>query len=147
MPSWHDVKLTSIQIALLSKMPKRPDNASSYPSHELDRFIVRLPDGMRERLRAAAEQAGRSMNAEVVFRLEQSFMAPAREENLAGALRRMETVAHELAARLEAADPAFAATRAYFSDPKTVEEIYRRRAEEAKRSAPVPTSKPRRKKR
>ena len=35
-----------------------------------DKFIVRLPDGMRDRLREAAEQNNRSMNAEIINRLE-----------------------------------------------------------------------------
>ncbi|WP_374327553.1 Arc family DNA-binding protein [Paracoccus pantotrophus] len=35
-----------------------------------DQFVVRLPDGMRERLKEAAEYSGRSMNAEVVQALD-----------------------------------------------------------------------------
>lgn len=38
-----------------------------------DQFIVRLPDGMRERIKAEAEANNRSMNAEIVARLEASF--------------------------------------------------------------------------
>lgn len=45
----------------------------TYPSEEADRFIVRLPDGMRERLKAEALENKRSMNAEIVDRLEQTF--------------------------------------------------------------------------
>lgn len=37
---------------------------------ERERFIVRLPDGLRDEIRATAEQNGRSMNAEIVLRLE-----------------------------------------------------------------------------
>lgn len=37
------------------------------------KFIVRLPDGMRDRIAEAARANGRSMNAEIVHRLEQSF--------------------------------------------------------------------------
>ncbi|MDO9502148.1 Arc family DNA-binding protein [Falsiroseomonas sp.] len=44
-----------------------------YPSQMQERFIVRLPDGMRDRIAAAAKAGGRSMNAEIVLRLEQSF--------------------------------------------------------------------------
>jgi predicted transcriptional regulator len=39
-----------------------------------DAFVVRLPDGMRERIRKAAETNNRSMNAEIVSRLESSFI-------------------------------------------------------------------------
>lgn len=43
------------------------------PSATQDKFIVRLPDGMREQLKAAAEGNGRSMTSEVVERLRASF--------------------------------------------------------------------------
>jgi hypothetical protein len=48
-----------------------------YPSEMQDRFVLRLPDGLREKVAAAAQQADRSMNAEFVRRIEQSFEAPA----------------------------------------------------------------------
>ncbi|WP_108259275.1 Arc family DNA-binding protein [Mangrovicoccus ximenensis] len=41
-----------------------------------DKFIVRLPDGMRDRIKAAADANGRSMNAEVVATLEEAYPAP-----------------------------------------------------------------------
>jgi len=44
-----------------------------YPSHTLDKFQLRFPDGMRDRIKQAAEESGRSMNAEIIHRLEQSF--------------------------------------------------------------------------
>ncbi|MGV8831703.1 MAG: Arc family DNA-binding protein [Devosia sp.] len=43
------------------------------PSRKLDQYIVRFPDGMRDRLKTAAASANRSLNAEIVDRLEQSF--------------------------------------------------------------------------
>ena len=43
------------------------------PSRLQDQFVVRLPDGMRELIKASAEENNRSMNAEIVARLEQSF--------------------------------------------------------------------------
>lgn len=49
-------------------MVKKP-----YPSETAERFIVRLPEGMRDRIRWEAEQNNRSMNAEVVARLQESF--------------------------------------------------------------------------
>ncbi len=39
------------------------------PSQSQDKFIVRLPDGMRERLKAVAERNRRSMNQEAVAAL------------------------------------------------------------------------------
>lgn len=44
-----------------------------YPSETKDRFMVRLPDGMREKIKAAADAANRTMNGEIVARLEASF--------------------------------------------------------------------------
>ena len=41
-----------------------------------DKVIVRLPDGMRDRIKAAATVGGRSMNAEIVRVLEQAFPEP-----------------------------------------------------------------------
>jgi len=38
-----------------------------------DKFIVRLPDGMRERIKTAAEKNNRSMNAEIVAALSDRF--------------------------------------------------------------------------
>lgn len=46
------------------------------PSRKQDQFIVRLPDGMRERIKSAAEANNRSMNAEIVATLEEKYPAP-----------------------------------------------------------------------
>lgn len=40
------------------------------PSETKDRFIVRFPDGLRTKLDAAAERNSRSMNSEIIARLE-----------------------------------------------------------------------------
>lgn len=42
-------------------------------SRDSDKFMLRLPDGMRDQLKASAANSGRSMNTEIVARLEQSF--------------------------------------------------------------------------
>lgn len=39
-----------------------------------DKFMLRFPEGMRDRVRTSAEVSGRSMNAEIVQRLKQSFV-------------------------------------------------------------------------
>lgn len=49
---------------------------SSYPSQQQDKFVLRLPDGMRDRIKAAAEANNRSMNAEIVATLEEKYPAP-----------------------------------------------------------------------
>ena len=38
-----------------------------------DKFMLRLPDGMRKRIKTEAEANRRSMNAEIVARLEWTF--------------------------------------------------------------------------
>lgn len=43
------------------------------PSDSADKFIIRLPPGMREQIAAAAKTNNRTMNAEVVLRLQASF--------------------------------------------------------------------------
>lgn len=45
----------------------------SYPSDAADKFIVRFPPGMRERIADAARLNNRSMNAEVVARIAATF--------------------------------------------------------------------------
>lgn len=44
-----------------------------FPSDKADKFVVRFPDGMRDKISEAAKTSGRSMNAEIIARLEQSF--------------------------------------------------------------------------
>jgi len=45
-------------------------------SRTADKFVVRLPDGMREQLRTVAGEHHRSMNSEIVARLQASFVVP-----------------------------------------------------------------------
>lgn len=46
-----------------------------FPSSKLDKYVVRFPDGMRGRIEAAAARNNRSINAEIVSRIEASFEA------------------------------------------------------------------------
>lgn len=48
----------------------------AFPSQDADRINFRVPDGLRERLKDVAATNGRSMNAEIVARLEASFDVP-----------------------------------------------------------------------
>lgn len=50
------------------------------PSKQLDQFVVRLPDGMRERIKQSAEKNNRSMNAEIVATLEEKYPRPSTDE-------------------------------------------------------------------
>jgi plasmid stability protein len=45
----------------------------AFPSDQQDKFMLRLPDGMRERIKAKAEENGRSMNSEIVDTLERAY--------------------------------------------------------------------------
>ena len=45
-------------------------------SREQDKFVVRLPDGMRERIKSKADRAGMSMNEAIVWCLDSFFPAP-----------------------------------------------------------------------
>lgn len=40
-----------------------------YPSEEAERFQIRLPDGLRDEISAAASANCRSMNSEIIIRL------------------------------------------------------------------------------
>ncbi|MBD9654403.1 MULTISPECIES: Arc family DNA-binding protein [unclassified Pseudomonas] len=52
----------------------RPMKQAIYSSRTADKFVVRLPDGMRERIADVARQHHRSMNSEIIARLEQSML-------------------------------------------------------------------------
>lgn len=39
-----------------------------------DKFMLRFPDGMRDRIADSAKENGRSMNAEIISRLDGSFL-------------------------------------------------------------------------
>ncbi|MCB5201812.1 Arc family DNA-binding protein [Neorhizobium sp. T786] len=46
---------------------------TSTTGRESDKFMLRLPEGMRDDIKFAANESGRSMNAEIVHRLANSF--------------------------------------------------------------------------
>jgi hypothetical protein len=50
----------------MPKLKKSPGRGS-------DQFVLRFPDGMRDRIASLAAENGRSMNAEIISRLEQTF--------------------------------------------------------------------------
>ena len=51
-----------------------PYETGYYSSRTADKFVVRLPDGMRERIADVARNHHRSMNSEIIARLEQSML-------------------------------------------------------------------------
>ena len=48
--------------------------ALHYTSRTADKFVVRLPEGMRDRIAEVAKQHHRSMNSEIIARLEHSLL-------------------------------------------------------------------------
>lgn len=59
--------------------------ATDTPStgRDSDKFMLRMPDGMRDRLKEEAKNNNRTMNAEIVARLERSFTVDSEIEELA----------------------------------------------------------------
>lgn len=57
--------------------------AQNSPSRFSDKFMVRLPEGMREQLAASARANRRSMNAELVVHLEAALTRQADQQRLA----------------------------------------------------------------
>src|SRR5215831_5826650 len=53
---------------------------------ELRPVMTRIPERLRRRLEREAERVGRLMNAEIIHRLEQSFIVPEQAEALACAV-------------------------------------------------------------
>ncbi|NML73065.1 Arc family DNA-binding protein [Rhizobium sp. S-51] len=47
-----------------------------------DKYVLRLPDGLRARIKAAAEASGRSMNSEIIRLLEDAFGEVGYDETL-----------------------------------------------------------------
>jgi hypothetical protein len=45
-------------------------------NHGVDRFQLRLPEGMRQRIKELATDSKRSMNSEIVFHLEKAIFDP-----------------------------------------------------------------------
>ena len=84
--------------------------AKSFPSRKLDKFILRLPDGMRDAIAASAKANNRSMNAEIVARLQKSFDVATRrflpagdddDDSLPGGLVSIPNHLRDIANRLE----------------------------------------------
>lgn len=55
-------------------------------SRESEKYVLRLPAGMRERIKAAATRNNRTMNAEIVAVLEEKFPVPTISQYLADKL-------------------------------------------------------------
>lgn len=52
----------------------------AHDPHELRPWTLRLPESLRAKIEESAAKSGRSMNAEAVYRLEQSYVKEKRNE-------------------------------------------------------------------
>ncbi len=68
------------------------------PNDELDKFLLRMPEGLRDQIKEAADRNGRSMNAEIIARIEN---APVAEDAFKRAVERMEEFSEDLKYSLE----------------------------------------------
>lgn len=59
----------------------RPLKQAIYSSRTADKFVVRLPDGMREKIAEVARVHHRSMNSEIIARLEESLIQEDKANN------------------------------------------------------------------
>lgn len=64
--------------ATMSKKPRQPQ----------DKYIIRLPTGLRDRIALAAKKQGRSMNAEIVRVLDHEFPEPFPVEDVVHDIKR-----------------------------------------------------------
>ena len=62
------------------------------PSDLADRFLVRFPPGMREHIARAARLHGRSMNQEIIHRLEATMASGLEEARREGAVRKVNEI-------------------------------------------------------
>lgn len=69
-----------------------------FPSSKQDQFVLRFPDGLRDRVKEKAEANGRSMNAEIVAAIESAIDMP---DLNASDLRRMLDEERAMSARTE----------------------------------------------
>lgn len=90
---WHSA---SILHKACCQYAERMDKNENKPlAADADKFIVRLPSGMRERIAEAAKANNRSMNAEIVARIQHSFAVEAQ-----GGPPDMDAFADQLAEKL-----------------------------------------------
>lgn len=89
---------------------------------ESDKFMLRLPDGMRDRIAEAARHSGRSMNAEIIVRLDGSFEGPFSDMR-AGAL--VEAIRELVVARhIDGFGPEVDEAFGRFMDEKKIDEAH-----------------------
>ncbi|AVX04244.1 hypothetical protein MXMO3_01718 [Maritalea myrionectae] len=69
------------------------------PVAEWDKFMLRMPPGMRDKLKKVANENSNSLNSEIIARLEQSFNLHPTEKSFDAAFTRMEKATIEMEER------------------------------------------------
>lgn len=72
----HEIwwQVAPIEIVIATCNQAGMDKSEKYPSALAERFQIRMPEGLRDKIRAAAEKNNRSMNSEIISRLEDTFL-------------------------------------------------------------------------
>ena len=105
-------------------MPQKGNEVAT--GRESDKFMLRLPDGMRERIKAAADRNNRSMNAEIVAALEDRYPAPMLADDVDRAHREttiraidatLQQVRANMIRQLETGGPSIGMLDGLFNDP------------------------------
>lgn len=73
----------------------------STSSRDADKFVVRLPDGMRERISEVSRTNHRSMNSEIIKRMERTLLEDATGILNVDLMEQLSNRCKELEARLE----------------------------------------------
>ncbi len=81
------------------------------PSRTADKMMIRLPDGLRERIAESAKSRGRSMNADVIARIEASFKL---EQDALNNIASLEELRRDTNARFDELDRERAVQRGVF---------------------------------
>lgn len=76
-PACRAVRRASMTLEAIPVNPMKQATYRPVSSRTADKFVLRLPDGMREKIAQVARTSHRSMNSEVIARLEQSLDADA----------------------------------------------------------------------
>lgn len=69
---------------------------SDFPSQQQDKFVLRLPDGMRDRIKFTADANSRSMNAEIVSTLEIAYPADSEVDKLMTSIKDLTSMIGEV---------------------------------------------------
>ena len=88
-----DIRYSDQPLSQIARTTSSGETMGRPPSPDKDRFIVRLPDGMRDQISAAARANDRTMTAEIVTRLRMSFEAEGLSPAGQSALPRAEEIA------------------------------------------------------